>query len=215
MFEQSVSGYVSLAHRCWNFDWEESENFRIYGEQASPEGLGANWRLEVVVKSHGVEDLDLSGHLEFLKGELDHRCLWIDWPMFARSPSTLERVTQELAHRLFARATGGFDWLELRVHENERRSCVARPAMDLLDLRSRQFNLWLTLRGPLANETGLIVSREHITREAKILFQETDRTEGDEGLWVRGIFEKLRAKLPGLVSVRADLGRRHSVEARL
>src|SRR5258708_1864752 len=84
---------VSLAYRYHNPSWDLPRNLVEYGEDHSPDGLGANMRigLEVVgEKDLVVPEGSFAGYLALVKECLDHRCLYEVEPWFNSHIPTLE-----------------------------------------------------------------------------------------------------------------------------
>ncbi len=208
MFIQSQSVYASLAHRCWNFSWSEARNLAVYGTQASAEGLGANWRIEVSVQSEIGDDLNLTPHLNFLKSKVDHSTLWLDLSGFEHKPSTIEAVTVHLANELFSTPiAGSLSWKSLTVHESPLFSVTATKGQSELKITVRQNNLTLICAGELDQESGLVVSRDLITREVKSLLQERTASTDEEGFipWAEGLLGKLKRQVHNLEGLRIEI----------
>lgn len=199
MVSLSQSVYVSLAYRLWNNQWSHERNLNVYGAQASPEGVGGNWRIELTLQS---DENAFTVPLARLKNILDHRSLFTDLEPFFRQASTLERVTQHLA------GTMEIPWTRLTVHESERLACAVEPGSREVQLIQRENNLWLTLRGVPDEESGLLLARHEVTQQViKIFKAHGAKQMADERTWAEWLFSHLRAALPLLESVRIDLGR--------
>jgi len=101
----------SAALVCANPAWSESENRRVYGNNANPNGHGHNFVLEVTVE--GQPDsvtgmvFDLRELKEILNQEvvepMDHRFLNCEVPPFNRVIPTTENIAREIWTRIDAR----------------------------------------------------------------------------------------------------------------
>lgn len=197
MVSLSQSVHVSLAYRLWNNQWSHERNLNVYGNQASLEGVGGNWRIELALGNSEARD-----SVEHLKTLLDHRCLFTDVEPFLEAASTLERVTLYLASQIPG------SWQALRVFESERLYCSVKPGSDEVEITQRENNLWLALRGKVNKETGLLLPRATVTQQVIKLFKERGNEQmADERKWSQMLFRHLREALPLLESLRIDLGR--------
>ncbi len=193
----SKSVYTSLAARYWNSRWSQNENAKRYGELASSEGVGGNWRIEI---GGPVSESELEAPLKAIKALLDHRCLFVDLPEFADKASTLEAVTQYLGQKFLDER-----FRFLTVHETDRLACTVDGAG--MRIEFDVMNLRLTIKG-VPDESGLIFSRELVTQSVKDTHAEfTADLVLSEIEWSRSLLENLRRRVPGLHSLRVDLGR--------
>ena len=98
----------SASHVCRRPDASDEENWRLYGENASPHGHGHNYVLEVTLE--GTPDpvtgmvFDLKRLKEVLEDEvvkpMDHRFLNYEVPPFDTVIPTTENVASEIWRRL-------------------------------------------------------------------------------------------------------------------
>lgn len=201
MLTLSRSVHVSLAYRCWNNQWSQEENRRRYGLQASAEGLGGNWLIEIG-RSDERED-KLEPQLAQLKGLLDHRCLFTHVEEFHSTPSTLENVTVWLGKQLF---NGDPGWSYVTIHENDRTACTVQADGRPLQLSLRILNLTMTLQG-VPDESGLMTSRDLLTQLVIRTLREFENVDyNDFETWGNTLFATFQSGAPGLKSLRVDLG---------
>jgi|GEM_PF-6504759 len=160
--------------------------------------VGGNWKIEV---GGDVEEHDLAAPLAEFKALLDHRCLFTDLPEFATRPSTAENVARLLAAKLFARSPR---WSFLAIYETEDWVCVARK--DGLEIQQKVLNLNLCVK-VAANEESLMTSRDRVTQSVIDLYRrEPEPNNINAREWATSLFAKLRGTVPGLDSLRVDLG---------
>jgi len=98
----------SASHVCSNSDWSAEENRRVYGPDASPNGHGHNYVLEVTVE--GEPDpvtgmvFDLRELKQILNQEviepMDHRFLNREVSPFDRVVPTTENIALEIRKRI-------------------------------------------------------------------------------------------------------------------
>ena len=203
MREMSRSVYVSLAHRYWNFDWDRRQNHEVYGRLASPDGIGANLRLEL----RGGDEPDLRLGTARLKALVDHHALFSDVPEFTRASSTLERITIFLAARHGVPA-----WRTLTVHEDDRLSCVVDRS-GRLTLRERIFNFTLEFNGQPDPESGVLQPRGSaaaVVRELAPNFA-ADHSATGAAAWAKAWFAALNDRLPKLSALEVALNPRESL----
>ena len=202
MLEVSRSFGVSLAQRYWNDEWDEARNRAAYGTHASPEGVGANLRLEL---SAG-DERDLQPGVARLKRLVDHRALAEDFAEFARTPSTLENLTLFLSTR-----HGVATWRRLTIHEDDRLSCVATHD-GRLTLRERVYNLTLEVAGAVEPASGLLINRDELGRAVGAVAPRFAEAAPDSRAeWTRRLYLALRAEVPRLRALEVALNPRESL----
>lgn len=191
--------YVSVAHRYWDSRWDEAQNRRRYGRQASPQGVGSNMLVEI--GKYGAQPSELASASLKVKQLLDHRCLFTEISEFEGQASTLERVCLYLQKNL-----PPLDWL--RVEENSHLACQAGPRG--LRLEVDVMNLRLSFSGPMG-EDGQIFEREQVT-QAVINEYKSERAGPDEnsGRWAEKLYTNLAQRLP-VDELRIDLGRQRYI----
>jgi hypothetical protein len=206
MVLEGKTAYVSLAHRYWNPAWTADRNLEVYGDDASPEGIGGNLRLDAFVQNPGtVEHPELPQALSTLKTLVDHKSIFDDFSTFASRASTLEVLTQFLSGKLFSKPLRQGRWHSLRVWQGEKLSCRAFNGTANLELRMRVGDLWLTFSGPIAAETGLVAVREQVFRNVQQTYSNLQKTEfGERADWV---FKQLQSQMESLTRIEIDLTR--------
>ena len=116
----------SASHVCSNPAWSAEENFRVYGNNANPNGHGHNYVVEVTVE--GKPDavtgmvLDLRALKDILNEEIvepmDHRFLNKEVPPFDRIIPTTENIAREIWRRLDGRVSSdGVRLRNVRLYE--------------------------------------------------------------------------------------------------
>jgi 6-pyruvoyltetrahydropterin/6-carboxytetrahydropterin synthase len=98
----------SASHVCCVADLDEAENFELFGAEASPNGHGHNYVVEVTVE--GEPDpitgmvIDLKELKDILEEQIvrpmDHRFLNKEVPPFDQIVPTAENLAQNIWHRL-------------------------------------------------------------------------------------------------------------------
>ena len=201
---QSV--YVSVAHRYWRADWTAEKNREVYASEASAEGLGANMRIELEVNGDTCSENQVSVSLNLLKGRLDHQCLFLPESRFAAEPSTLENITLDLASAL-----NHPGWRSLTVWESPSLACRVDPQGSLTLIFKRR-NLTLEIDGHVNPESGIAVPRARVEKAVEdLLVKLNSINDPDSQRWGRKLFAALQDSLPGLNSVRVDLGRHEGI----
>src|SRR5215470_12697403 len=98
----------SASHVCANPSYSEAENYRIYGNNANPNGHGHNYVVEVTVEGEADPVTGMVFDLRELKQILnqevvepmDHRFLNREVPPFDRVVPTTENIAVEIWNRL-------------------------------------------------------------------------------------------------------------------
>jgi hypothetical protein len=198
--------YLSLAHRYWDTRLGNEENQALYGDDASPDGVGGNLRLEAFIRHDQMAPHpDLTAHLDAVKRLVDHHSLFDDIVEFRESASTLERMAQYLGGKLFALPLQTGAWSSVVLWEGERLRTEVRPGQASLILGFKVRDLWLEVEGPVDGRSGLVQNRQEVFRIAEQTYANSlkqDLSKNPEWL-----FNQLQLQLKSLVSVRVDLGR--------
>lgn len=198
------SVYASVAHRYWNSQWSEAENQKIYGRDASREGIGSN--LQLILSAVEGHEAGLSATLAELKGKVDHQCLFAKDNAFEAFPSTLENIAMWLA----GEADGEWHWLTL--WETERLGCRVQRASDLVTMIFKRSNLTLEIAAPINNKTGIAVVRTAVDLALEaVLVKLNNDNDQDLSRWSEKLFSTLADCLNGLNRVRIDLGSHESL----
>lgn len=199
------SVYASVAHRYWRPDWTPEKNREVYASDASSEGLGANMRLELKAEAGRKSEGELTQTLSELKERLDHQCLFSPQHELAEKPSTLERIALFLASKIDLS-----QWQALTVWESEHLGCEVTG--NSLKILLKQRNLTLEIAGQCDEQSGLAVSREAVRAAVEALLVKLNGiNDPDVQLWGKKLFANLRAAVPGLTSLRVDLGRHEGI----
>lgn len=116
----------SAAHRLWNKQFSEAENYAIYDKCANPNGHGHNYTLEVTV--HGEPDpqtgmvMNLTDLKQVVNEQIinwvDHKHLNYDVPWLEGVVPTAEMLTIKFWERLYPSFPAGLLY-EVRLHETE------------------------------------------------------------------------------------------------
>lgn len=207
MVRVTQSVFVSLAYRYWNSTWSREKNLHIYGSRAFAEGMGGNWQIEASAWIMPGEELDLQSHLNFIKAQLDHQCLWEDMSAFRERASTPESLTVHLGQALFSRALDRGTWASFTIRETP--GFAATFSSDgALTAEIKANNLTLECAAELDEESGLGIERDQVTREVKnLLISSTESTSLNESEWAEVLLSRLSSSIPRLKSLRIDLGR--------
>ena len=207
MVRVSQSVFVSLAYRYWNSSWSREKNLHIFGARASEEGMGGNWQLEAAVWVKPGEEPELQSHLNFVKAQLDHQCLWEEISAFRERPSTPENLTLHLGQSLFSRPLNQGRWASFTIHETPHFAVTLRPD-GALRASIKANNLTLECAAQLDEESGLGIARDQVTQEVKnLLMSSTEPSPLKESEWAEVLLGRLSGSIPGLKSLRIDLGR--------
>lgn len=208
MFELSQNCHVSVAHRYWTPALSAAENRALYGDLVSSEGVGSNLELRLGVRqAPEARDLDLSQYLGRLKSLCDHRCLFAEEDEFRERASTLERLTQFLAARVFPEPLPHAAWSFLEVTERAGLSCRATAEREDVTLIERAFNLTGYLRGAVDPVHGLVCPRGTFSRAVRTLAPRlAEATTLTPDAWANGLFESLRVQVKELQALEIDLG---------
>jgi len=197
---------ASVAHRYWLLGRSAAENHRIYGSDASVEGIGSNLDVECTVAGVMDESL-LQAPCLNIKNRVDHRCLFEPGHELVNSPSTLEIITDWLAHQLFAWPLSEGTWHSIRVHESPELSCLQMKDGER-ELEFKALNLTLTLKAKLDSESGLMISRDRLRQSVRSVFLDFGaRQNEDLEQWGRALFAAFKAQFPELHRLRVDLAR--------
>lgn len=207
MVRVHTSVFVSLAYRYWNSSWSREKNLHIFGSRASEEGMGGNWQLEAAVGVQPGEEPEIQSHLNFVKAQLDHQCLWEELPAFKNRPSTPENLTLHLGQALFSRALNQGQWASFTIHETPHFAVTLKPD-GALSASIKANNLTLECALKLDEESGLGIARDQVTQEVKnLLISSSDPSPLTESEWAEVLLGRLTGPIPGLKSLRIDLGR--------
>lgn len=212
MLVQSQSFYVSVAHRYWTPQWSEERNREIYGEFASPEGLGGNFRVKLSAHLNGAEEIDWAPWIRDVKARIDHHCFFTDFALFQAQASTLERIARFLGDSVFSRPLASAAWFSLTVEESDRLGCTVYPQRDEVDLHVKTRNLHVCLRRPVDAVTGLAAARDEVERAVLALAPEFAEDQGEsETQWSQRLFLALAEKIKNLQELRIDSGQQRSL----
>lgn len=211
MIQFSKSVYVSVAYRYWNPSWSEAQNRACYGANASAQGVGGNWRLELSLIPESGEDTDIHQPLEFLKSLVDHRCVWLDLQEFSDKPATLENVSLFLAAKVFELPLSHARWQSLTVFEDDHLACTVFHGQEEVQMSFKQANLTLITRSRVEPASGLALDRAAVTREVikAIGEYESCSSQDDFGVKLFALFKRAVKELRGL---RIELGRHGAIE---
>lgn len=200
------STYASVAHRYWRPEWSAEKNREIYMEDATSEGLGANMLLELEADRALLTEDEVKGLLTVLKERLDHQCLFLNESRFATEPSTLENITVDLTKRLDREG-----WRSLTVWESPRLGCRVNPQGEMVLIFKRR-NLTLEIAGVIEPLSGIAVRRKSVENSVEgLLVKLNSINDPDIQSWGTKLFSALQVSLPGLISVRVDLGRHDGI----
>lgn len=190
-----ISGYLSVAHRYWNASWTSEKNQAVYGQSASPEGVGSNLRL-ILEGDESVQEA-----LQLVKSRLDHRELAQVTHKFYDRASTLESVAAYIAEEILE--PGEFKWSAVTLWElDDRRACRVerfRSAGEMTLIENYR-NLTLAIRVCPDAESGLGLSRATVAEVVDQVFSQYS------GRWNDEVLMALQGRLPGLLQVAIDLG---------
>lgn len=212
MVRVTQSVYVSLAYRYWISEWSKEKNLQAYGDRASSEGMGGNWRIELGADVPAGEQPELESHLTFLKNFLDHRCLWEDAEAFRSEPSTPESVCAFLAPQVFQRPLSCGHWASLTIHESDRLSFTSFAGGEEMCADYKVNNLTLTCRADWQKDTKLALSRELITQAVRGLYKEYREPSGKSvDVWAQSLKARLKVDVKNLIRLRVDLGRQRHI----
>lgn len=197
MFTQRISQAVSVAHRYWNFSWDEARNRSVYGESASQEGVGSNLLVEVEAATDNVSALQA-----FVRQQLDHRCLYRDIEIFKKQPSTLEAITMYLAGNLKSANLGA---TSVKVWELDKWAVSLDFASGVPHFWARIRNLTLQLETQLDPVSQLMVNRRELEAQVEATLEHWPEVAAN-GQWPQNLIETLRYKVKGLIGLTIDLG---------
>lgn len=198
------SVYASVAQRYWREDWTPERNREVYAADASAEGLGANMRIELEGEAALRTESELVSALNDLKVQLDHQCLFAAESPLVGQPSTLENIALHLARTIDLSA-----WRKLTLWESDHLGCeVEAQAQIEVKMIFKQRNLTLEVKGSMERDSGIAVPRARVRLAVEdLLVKFSSIHDSDPRVWGDKLFSALRTGLPGLVSVRVDLGR--------
>lgn len=119
--------HFNAAHRLFNPEWDDAQNFKVFGKCANPHYHGHNYEVEVKVtgipdpKTGFVMDMkklsDLVG--EHILSKFDHRNLNLDVPEFKDLNPTAENITIVIFNLLRPKIDRNL-LLLVRLYETER-----------------------------------------------------------------------------------------------
>jgi 6-pyruvoyltetrahydropterin/6-carboxytetrahydropterin synthase len=86
----------AATHKLWNKEFNEQQNFQIFGKCANPSGHGHNYILEITVKTQAAQDLKIAEFERIVDKELikllDHKNLNEDVAFFHTTNPTMENM---------------------------------------------------------------------------------------------------------------------------
>ncbi len=92
---------IATSHRCWNADWNTTENQTVYGHESRPHGH--NYLIEATLSGPVdrrtgmvVNIKDVKAALKTVLSQYDHQDLNGDHPDFSHTVPTTERVAQAM-----------------------------------------------------------------------------------------------------------------------
>jgi 6-pyruvoyltetrahydropterin/6-carboxytetrahydropterin synthase len=115
-------------HKLWNDDFDEQQNFELFGKCANPTGHGHNYIVEITIKkpigdnSFSIADFEKIVDEELIK-VVDHKNLNVDVPEFNKLNPTVENI----AAFVWKRLAGKFNPATLHcvtVWETDRTYCT-------------------------------------------------------------------------------------------
>ncbi|WP_126970529.1 6-pyruvoyl trahydropterin synthase family protein [Gynurincola endophyticus] len=119
--------HFNAAHRLFRADWNDEQNFSVFGKCANPSFHGHNYELEVKVV--GVPDsttgfvIDLKVLSDIIQEEVierfDHRNLNLDTPYFKEVNPTAENICIVIYELLRGRIDADLD-IQVRLYETPR-----------------------------------------------------------------------------------------------
>lgn len=118
--------HFSASHRIYNPDWNDEQNFKVYGKCSNPNGHGHNYILEVTVAGEPEETgylIDLTELKEIVENELinkvDHKHLNQDVSFMNGIIPTVENIITQFWKVLEPKIVNGRKLFSLKLFETE------------------------------------------------------------------------------------------------